>query len=60
LIPAQLSSSRGSPLFLNPQVMAAVLTIIAALFLLSDFIAAVLVRIFDPRLRAPETETYQV
>jgi peptide/nickel transport system permease protein len=60
LIPAQLSSARGSPLFLNPQVMAAVLTLIAALFLLSDFIAALLVRIFDPRLRAPETETYQV
>ena len=60
LVPAQLTSSRGSPLFLNPQVMAAVLTLIAALFLLSDFIAAILVRIFDPRLRTPESETYQV
>jgi peptide/nickel transport system permease protein len=60
LVPAQLTSSQGSPLFLNTQVMAAVLTLIAALFLLSDFIAAILVRIFDPRLRAPETETYQI
>jgi peptide/nickel transport system permease protein len=57
LVPAQLSNARGSPLFLNPQVMAAVLTLIAALFLLSDFIAALLVRIFDPRLRTPEVET---
>lgn len=60
LVPAQLTSTRASPLFLNPQVMAAVLTLIAALFLLSDFIAAVLVRVFDPRLRTPESETYQV
>jgi ABC-type dipeptide/oligopeptide/nickel transport system permease component len=36
--------------------MAAVLTIIAALFLLSDLISAILVRLFDPRLRAPEGE----
>ena len=56
LVPAQLTSSKGSPLFLNPEVMAAVLTIIAALFLLSDFVAAILVRVFDPRLRVPEGE----
>ncbi len=29
---------------------------IAAIFLISDFIAALLVKVFDPRLRAPETE----
>jgi peptide/nickel transport system permease protein len=51
LVPAELSSQRGSPLFLNPPVMAALLTIIAGLFLFSDFFAAILVRIFDPRLR---------
>lgn len=60
LVPAQLSSSRGSPLFLNPQVMAAVLTLIAALFLVSDFAAAMLVRAFDPRLRNPEMEPANV
>lgn len=51
LVPAQLTNSSGSPLFLNPPVVAAVLTLIAALFLLVDFAAAVLVRYFDPRLR---------
>jgi peptide/nickel transport system permease protein len=60
LVPAQLSSSSGSPLFLNPPVMSAVLTLIAALFLISDFISAVLVRVFDPRLRHPESESYNV
>jgi ABC-type dipeptide/oligopeptide/nickel transport system permease component len=60
LVPAQLTSSSGSPLFLNPPVMAAVLTLIAALFLLSDFLAALLVRLFDPRLRQAESETYQL
>ena len=57
LVPAQLSSTRGSPLFLHPPVMATVLALIAVLFLVSDFIAAILVRIFDPRLRTTETET---
>jgi peptide/nickel transport system permease protein len=56
LVPAQLTSSRSSPLFLNPPVMATVLTLIAALFLLTDFFAAVSVRYLDPRLRNQETE----
>lgn len=56
LVPAQLSSSAGSPLFLNPQLMAAVLTLIAALFLLVDFTSAVLVRKLDPRLMKVESE----
>lgn len=60
LVPAQLTSSSGSPLFLNPQVMAAVLTLIAALFLLSDFLATLLVRLLDPRLRQAESETYRL
>jgi peptide/nickel transport system permease protein len=50
LVPAQLTSSRGSPLFLNPPVMATVLTLIAALFLLTDLTAAVAVRYLDPRV----------
>jgi peptide/nickel transport system permease protein len=56
LVPAQLSSTKGSPLFLNPPVMATVITIIAAIFLLVDLIASILVRVIDPRLRNPETE----
>jgi peptide/nickel transport system permease protein len=56
LVPAQLTSSQGSPLFLNPAVMATVIVMIAALFLITDFTAAILVRVFDPRLRNPEGE----
>jgi peptide/nickel transport system permease protein len=56
LVPAQLTSSQGSPLFLNPAVMATVVVMIAALFLVTDFTAAILVRVFDPRLRNPEGE----
>ncbi len=59
LVPAQLSSSRGSPLFLNPTVMAGVLTIIAGLFLIIDFSAAISVRILDPRLREREEQLAQ-
>lgn len=56
LVPAQLSSSRGSPLFLNPPVIATVLTLLAALFLFTDFFAALVVRYIDPRLRRQESE----
>ena len=56
LVPAQFTSSRGSPLFLNPPVMATVLTLIAALFLLTDFAAAVAVRYLDPRVKDQGTE----
>jgi ABC-type dipeptide/oligopeptide/nickel transport system permease component len=41
-------------LFLNPSAVAAVLMVFAALFLITDFIAATLVRIADPRLRISE------
>ena len=52
LVPGTLSSSLGSTrLFLNPPVVAAVVTIIAAMFLFADLIASVLVRVIDPRLR---------
>jgi peptide/nickel transport system permease protein len=52
LVPGTLSSALGStPLFLNPPVVAAVVTIFAALFLLTDLVASVLVRVVDPRLK---------
>jgi peptide/nickel transport system permease protein len=51
LVPPLLSSSSGGPLFLNPPVVAAVLTIFAVIFLVTDFVAAVLARVVDPRLR---------
>ncbi|UCC65405.1 MAG: ABC transporter permease subunit, partial [Anaerolineae bacterium] len=57
LVPEQSSAAQGSPLFLNPPVVATVLTAFAALFLVTDLIAAVLVRVVDPRLRAPEEGT---
>ena len=51
LIPPLLSSGSGGPLFLNPPVLAAVVTVIAAIFLVTDFVAALLARVVDPRLR---------
>ncbi len=53
LVPALLSNSSGSPLFLDPPVVSAILTVIAAFFMLSDLISSILVRLFDPRLRTP-------
>jgi peptide/nickel transport system permease protein len=57
LVPGQFSVAMGSPLFLDPPVVATVLTAFAALFLVTDLAAAVLVRVFDPRLRAPQEGT---
>jgi peptide/nickel transport system permease protein len=53
LVPAQTNVGSGSVLFLNPPVVATVLTAFAAFFLLIDLVAAVLVRVLDPRLQAP-------
>ena len=56
LVPAE-TMARGfgnAAVFLNPPVVATVLTAFAAFFLAIDLVAAVLVRVFDPRLRAPE------
>lgn len=50
LVPAQISTATGSPLFLNPQVLAAMVTALAAVFLLTDLVTAVFVRLIDPRL----------
>lgn len=51
LVPAEFTSSSGSPLFLNPPIMATLLTLIAALFLLTDLAAAIAVRYLDPRIK---------
>jgi peptide/nickel transport system permease protein len=60
LIPGQLSTALGSESFLEPRVVATVLTMFAALFLLTDFVASVIVRSIDPRLRAPGEEVVNV
>jgi peptide/nickel transport system permease protein len=51
LVPAEFTSSSGSPLFLNPPIMATLLTLIAALFLFTDLVAAIAVRYLDPRIK---------
>ena len=54
LIPSGVAFTRGvteGDLFLDPPVVAAVLAVFAALFILTDLTASVLVRVFDPRLR---------
>ncbi len=53
LIPSGTSTPLQAPLFLDPRVVAAVLVAFAGLFLMTDFIAAILVRVADPRLRSP-------
>ncbi|HOU12317.1 MAG TPA: ABC transporter permease [Anaerolineae bacterium] len=56
LIPANRTDMANSPYLLAPPFVAAILTLVAALFLLADFVASVLVRVFDPRLRVPTRE----
>lgn len=50
LVPPLLSNNQGTNLFLDPEVVAIVLTVFGALFLLADLIASFLVRVYDPRL----------
>ena len=59
LIPNLSSSAGGSvaPGYLNPPLVAAILTISTALFLLSDFGASVVARGADPRLLAADSDT---
>jgi peptide/nickel transport system permease protein len=58
LVPGQLSINLGaSRLFLDPPTVAFDIVIIAALFLLTDLFASMLVRIVDPRLRAQDEPT---
>jgi ABC-type dipeptide/oligopeptide/nickel transport system permease component len=55
LVPGKLSTNLGaSGLFLDPPTVAIIIAIIALLFLLTDLLASVLVRIVDPRLRAQD------
>ncbi len=51
LIPSAISLRTGSTLFLNPALVATVMSLVTGLFLLSDFAASGLVRSIDPRLR---------
>ncbi len=60
LIPSGTSSPAQAPLFLNPSAVAAVLMVIAALFLIADFVAAILVRVVDPRIRTADEELSRV
>jgi ABC-type dipeptide/oligopeptide/nickel transport system permease component len=58
LIPGKLSTNLGaSYLFLDPPTVAFAIVLIGALFLLTDLVASVLVRIVDPRLRAQDETT---
>ena len=55
LVPGKLSTNLGaSGLFLDPPTVAIIIAIIALLFLLTDLLASVLVRIVDPRLRTQD------
>jgi peptide/nickel transport system permease protein len=56
LIPARRTDMASSPYLLDPPFLAALLVTVTAIFLLADFIASVLVRVFDPRLRIPVAE----
>lgn len=54
LIPSGIVLTRGvieRTLFLNPQVVAMVLAVFAAVFLSTDLVASMLIKRFDPRLR---------
>jgi peptide/nickel transport system permease protein len=52
LVPGELSTDLGStPLFLNPPLIAGIITVIAAIFLFADLVASITVRVIDPRLR---------
>ena len=57
LVPSGGSGPGGATIyFLYPPLVAALVTVFAALFLIADLIASILVRAFDPRVRAPELE----
>jgi ABC-type dipeptide/oligopeptide/nickel transport system permease component len=58
LVPGMLSTNLGAnALFLDPPTIAAIVTIIGALFLFTDLLASVFVRVIDPRLRVQEETT---
>jgi ABC-type dipeptide/oligopeptide/nickel transport system permease component len=51
LIPAQLTSASVEARFLDPPLVASLITIFAAVFLLTDLIAGSLAHLADPRQR---------
>jgi peptide/nickel transport system permease protein len=53
LIPAGRTDMVNSPYFLHPEFTTALLASVTLIFLTADFVASVLVRVFDPRLRVP-------
>lgn len=54
LIPADFSGALGGALFLDPPTVAALFTVFGGLFLTLDLIAAITVRVIDPRLHIAE------
>lgn len=56
LIPAARTDIASSPYLLDPPFTTALIAIITAIFLIADFIASVVVRFLDPRLRIPAAE----
>jgi peptide/nickel transport system permease protein len=56
LAPSRITSSTSLATFLYPPIIAATVTLLAAIFLLSDLGTSILVQVFDPRLRATEEE----
>jgi len=56
LIPAARTNMANSPYLPEPPFVAAILGAVTAIFLLADFSASTLVRLCDPRLRAPGRE----
>ncbi len=58
LVPNVLSTNLGATaLFLDPPTVAADITMIGALFLITDLLSSILVRVFDPRLRVQDEAT---
>jgi len=52
LLALALVSTMNSPLFLDPTTLAALVTVLAAIFLIVELVVSTLVRMVDPRLRA--------
>ncbi len=48
LIPPRLTNEVAAPVYLNPPVVATVFTVFAALFLVADLVATVLVQVYRP------------
>lgn len=56
LIPAARTNMATSPYLLDPALTTALLTSMTAIFLIADFLASIIVRVLDPRLRVPVRE----